>query len=402
MQARTSWPAVTAALAAGVVAASYVGKLPPALPALKAEFVLSLVAAGWVVSLFNALAAVTGVFFGLLSDRAGALRACFVGLMLLGVGGVTGALAEGEITLLASRFVEGVGFISVSVAAAALIFAAAAASDRRIALGIWSAYLPLGFAATIVAAPPLMAIIGWRGLWLGLVALTAASIAALAAQRARYPTPAASSRTFASIVEALRQPGPWWIAGAMGFYTAQWTSVMVWLPTFLVQERSASLFMASVATALAVIANVPGIIAGTWLLGRQVERGPLIAIAAVLMGACGVASLLSPLPDSLRYACCLGFSFIGGAIPAAVLTSPQQYARSAGQVGGLQGLIMQGSNIGQLIAPPAVAAVVSATGHWDAAGYVIGAAAACAAACGVAVSRIERSAGFRRLRPAHK
>jgi MFS family permease len=399
MQARTTWPAVSAALAAGVVAASYVGKLPPALPALKAEFALSLVAAGWVVSLFNLLAAVAGIFFGLLSDRAGALRACFVGLLLLGAGGLTGALAQGEITLLTSRFVEGVGFISVSVAAAALIFTASAAADRRLTLGIWSAYLPLGFAATIVAAPPLMAIIGWRGLWLGLVAATAASIAALATQRAHYPTPAASSRTFASIVDALRQPGPWWVAGAMGFYTAQWTSVMVWLPTFLVQERSLSLFMASVATALAVIANIPGILAGTWLLGRQVERGTLIAIAAALMGACGVASLLSLIPDWLRYACCLGLSFVGGAIPAAVLTSPQQYARSAGQVGSLQGLIMQGSNIGQLIAPPAVAAVVSASGYWDAAGWVIGAAAGCAAVCGIAVRRINRSAHFRSPRP---
>ena len=291
MQARTSWPAVTAALAAGVVAASYVGKLPPALPALKAEFELSLVAAGWVVSLFNALAAVTGVFFGLLCRSrwrpTHLLRGTHAARRRRRDRSACGR--RDQLARLPLR--RGRGFISVSVAAAALIFAAAAASDRRIALGIWSAYLPLGFAATIVAAPPLMAIIGWRGLWLGLVALTAASIAALAAQRARYPIPAASSRTFASIVEALRQPGPWWVAGAMGFYTAQWTSVMVWLPTFLVQERSASLFMASVATALAVIANIPGIIAGTWLLGRQVERGPLIAIAASLMGACGVASL---------------------------------------------------------------------------------------------------------------
>jgi cyanate permease len=401
MQARTNWLAVTAALTAGVVAATYVGKLPPALPALKTEFELSLVAVGWVVSLFNLLAAATGVFFGLLADRAGALRTCFAGLALLVAGGVTGALAEGPIALLASRFVEGVGFISVSVAAAALIFAAAAASDRRIALGIWSAYLPIGFAATIVAAPPLMTFIGWRGLWLMLVAMTVASIVALAIQPGRYPS-VSSSRTFAGIIDALRQPGPWWVAGAMGFYTAQWTSVMVWLPTFLVQEHSASLFIASIATALAVIANIPGILVGTWLLGRQVERGSLIANAAFVMGACGVASLLSPLPDWLRYACCLGFSFTGGAIPAAVLTSPQQYARSAGQVGSLQGLIMQGSNIGQLIAPPAVAAVVSATGHWDTAGWVIGAAAACAAACGLAVSRIDRAAGLTRPRSAHR
>jgi MFS family permease len=392
MSARTHWPAVAAATATGVVAAVYVGKLPPALPALSAEFGLSLVAAGWIVAMFNAIATAGAIFFGVLADRAGAFRACMAGLTLLVLGGAVGAAAAGPAWLLASRFVEGIGFVTVSVSAASLVFAAAAAEDRKLALGAWSAYMPFGFALTLLAAPSLLAAGGWRGLWLAAIVVTGACAVWLAAERGRYARPPAGARSLATIGAALRQPGPWWVAAAMGFYTAQWSSMMVWLPTFLVQERAASVLGASLATAGAVLVNVPGTLTGTWLLQRHVPRGQVIVLGAVAMGLAGVASLAAPLPDAARYLACLAFSYCGGVIPPAVLSSPQAYARSGGQVASLQGLIMQGSNLGQFVGPVAIAALVSATGNWAQAAWVFGAAAACAVGCGGMVARIERRA----------
>ena len=390
MTVRTLWPAVAAAIATGVAAAAYVGKLPPAIPALTSEFGLSLVAAGWIVSMFNVIATGTAIFFGLAADRAGAFRACVVGLVLLAIGGTAGALAPGPVSLMASRVVEGIGFITVSVSAAALVFTAAAADDRKLALGVWSAYMPFGFALTVLAAPPLLAAVGWRGLWLAIVAVTALCGVWLVAERRHYALPPAGARSIATIAAALRQPGPWWVAAAMGCYTAQWSSVMVWLPTFLVQERSYSVLGASLATALAVLVNVPGNLTGTWLLQRRTERGWIITAGAVMMGVCGVVSLAPPLPDALRYLACLLLSYAGGIIPPAVLSSTQAYARSGAQVASLQGLIMQGSNLGQFVGPVAIAALVSATGDWANAAWVLGAAAACGAACGRIVSRIEQ------------
>jgi cyanate permease len=392
MTAATRWPAVAAAIATGVVAASYIGKLPPALPGLTTEFGLSLVVAGWVVSMFNAIATPTAMFFGIAADRAGAFRACIAGLAILAIGGAGGALATGTAGLMASRIVEGVGFITVSVSAAALVFSAAAPEDRKLALGVWSAYMPFGFAVTVLAAPPLIAAAGWRGLWLAVVAATVACAAWLAAQRRHYALPPAGARSVAAIVATLRQPGPWWVAAAMGCYTAQWSAVMVWLPTFLVQERGASVLNASLATALAVLVNVPGNLTGTWLLQRRVGRGRIIVTGAVTMGVCGVVSLAAPLPDALRYLAVLLLSCGGGIIPPAVLSSSQAYARSGAQVASLQGLIMQGSNLGQFVGPVAIAALVSATGDWATAAWVLGASAAGCAACGGAVGRVERRA----------
>lgn len=390
MTATTRWPAVAAAIATGVVAAAYVGKLPPALPALTSEFGLSLVAAGWVVAMFNAIATVTAIFFGVAADRAGAFRSCIAGLSLLAIGGAAGTLATGPVWLMTSRVIEGIGFITVSVSAAALVFAAAAPDDRKLALGVWSAYMPFGFAVTVLAAPPLLATIGWRGLWLGVVVVTVLCGAWLAVQRRHYALPPGSARSLAATAATLRQPGPWWVAAAMGCYTAQWSSVMMWLPTFLVQERGASVLAASLATALAVAVNVPGNLTGTWLLQRRVPRGRIIVAGAAMMGLCGVVSLAAPIPDALRYVACLLLSYAGGITPPAVLSSTQAYARSGAQVASLQGLIMQGSNLGQFVGPLAIAALVSATGSWATGAWVLGIAAACGAACGAVVSRIER------------
>jgi MFS family permease len=397
MPSHTRWPAVSVAIVAGVVAAAFVGKLPGALPVLREQFGLSLVGAGWVVSMFNALAVATAVFFGFLADRAGALRSCLAGLAALALGGAAGALATSTGMLLASRFIEGAGFIAVTVSAPALIASAAVGHDRRLALGIWSAYMPFGFAVALLATPFVLDAAGWRVLWWAGVVAAAVTLVALWRMRSQLPLPPPrAERTLAGITQALRQPGPWWCALAMCFYTFQWTAVMVWLPTFLVQEQRLTMLAASALTVLVVGVNVPGILLGTWLLQRNVARGTLISLAALLMGACGTLLFAAGLPDALRYAACLGLSFLGGMTPPAVLTSSQHYARTHAQIASLQGLIIQLSNLGQFVGPPAFAAVVSATGRWNATVYLLIAAAAGALVAGQLVSGAERRLAFSR------
>jgi predicted MFS family arabinose efflux permease len=392
MSLHTRWPAVSVGIASGVVAATFVGKLPGALPTLSGQFDLSLVAAGWVVSMFNALAVFTAVFFGFIADRAGALRSCLAGLAALALGGAAGALATSTGMLLASRFVEGAGFIAVGVSAPALIVSAAVGRDRVLALGVWSAYLPFGFAAMLLVTPFVLEAAGWRGLWWMSVAGALVTLATLWHMRHEFPLPPPrASRTLNSIAQALRQPGPWWCALAMCLYTFQWTAVMVWLPTFLVKERELTVLAASSLTTLVVGVNVPGILFGTWLLQRNVPRGTLISVAAVLMGASGVALFAAGLPDGARFAACLILSFCGGMTPPAVLSSSQHYAHTPDQISSLQGVIVQLSNLGQFVGPPAFALVVSATGGWNATAYLLAAAAAGALVAGQLVNRVEHS-----------
>ena len=87
------WADVAIAIAAGLLAGAHVGKMPPALPAVRADLDLDLVTAGWVVSVFAATGAAFGAAAGGVADRLGHRVMLVGGLVLLAAGDFLGALA---------------------------------------------------------------------------------------------------------------------------------------------------------------------------------------------------------------------------------------------------------------------------------------------------------------------
>lgn len=63
-----STPAAAAVLAAGVIAALHVGKIPPAIPVLQQALGLTLVEAGFLLSMVQLAGMLLGVFLGLAAD----------------------------------------------------------------------------------------------------------------------------------------------------------------------------------------------------------------------------------------------------------------------------------------------------------------------------------------------
>jgi len=389
---KTNWTAVTAVIAAGVVAAAYVGKLPPAIPLLRAEFELSLVAAGWVNSIFNTLAVTTAVFFGALAGRYGAQRCCGAGLLGLMLGGLLGAAAAGETLLFVSRVLEGAGFIAVAVSAPALLIAASAPRELNLTLGLWSTYLPFGASLALLASTFLLGSLGWRGFWLVIVFLTLVCAAALWRSRGAYGAARSSTAiTLASMTRALRQAGPWWLALGFGCYTLMFYAIMVWLPTFLTQERGATVTAAALLTALVVGVNVGGNLFGTWLVHRDAPRGHVISCAFLVGAACSWGIFSSALPDAPRALLCMLLMFAGGTIPAAVLSGTQVYAHDASRISSMQGLIVQVAQLGPFFGPPLIAALVADSGNWETARWVLLAAATLGTLFGQLALRTERA-----------
>ncbi|HJO69141.1 MAG TPA: MFS transporter [Rhodospirillales bacterium] len=386
---KSCWGAVVVAVVAGMIAASHLGKLPPSLPMLRAELGLDLVFGGWVVSVFGATGAALGLAAGSLADRIGHRRLTMIGLGLLAAGSAGGGLADAGVTLLASRFVEGFGFLSIAVAAPSLIATAVKRRDRRLALGIWSAYMPASITLVLLGAPALLSTAGWRGIWWALAGVSVLwiGVVALAAPAPR----SADSRPPASLVHNVRltigQPGPWLLAVCFPLYTLQWMALMVWLPTFLVEERAMGLAAAAALSALVVAVNVPGNIVAGWLMRRGARHWILIAIGAAAMGASALGIFSPALSDGLRYGLCLAFSGLGGFLPAAVLSGAPVFSPSPDQLGMTNGLLMQGSNLGQFVGPPALAAVVTASGSWNSVAWLM---------CGAATAAVVL-AGFVRV-----
>ena len=375
--------------AGGVASGAFMGKVPPALPELRASLGLTLVESGFIATTINLLGALVGMLMGLLCDRYGHKRLGLAGLAVMAGGGLLGAAALDYPLLLVSRVLEGAGFILFAVTGAALINASAASPrDRNRAMGLWTAYMPGGAALAMLAAPLAMAQLGWRGYWV-VLSLFALACAALVWRSVPATRPSGVG-TLRLALESLAQRGSWVLAALFMFYVAQWTSVMIWLPTFVVDERGGSAATAAFLGALMVLANVPGNLAGGWLLSRGVRRGTLVVAASALSAACSVGMLGGWLPDGARFALVLVFSCGAGVIPASVLSGVAVHARSPGHIGTTNGMVMQAAQIGQLIGPILLAWFASRYGGWSATLWGMLAFAACAALCGLALLRFER------------
>ena len=383
----TNWRAVWAVFAGGLVAGAYMTKVAPALPAMRAELGLTLVEAGFIATTFNVMGMLVGVLAGVACDRFGHKQLALGGLAVMAVGGALGAAAASFDVVLLARFLEGIGFILFVVPAPTLMTAAAATPrDRAKALGIWSAYMPTGGSIALVAAPWLIAAWGWRGLWVALA--VAAGAAALLFARLVPRSSAAQLGSLRLILESLTR-GNLAMAALFACYVAQWTSIMIWLPTFLVDEHGASTAAAALATALMVAVNAPGNLAGGWLLARGLPRGTLVIAASIAAAVCEIGMLASSLSGALRYSLVLAFSLCSGVIPASIFAGLPVHAKSRSHIATGNGIVLQGSNLGQFFGPIALAWIASRFGGWQATLWAMLAFAAAGALCGFAISQIE-------------
>ncbi|WP_281978360.1 CynX/NimT family MFS transporter [Pseudorhizobium flavum] len=372
----TRWSHVTIAVLGGVAAAVHVGKVPPALPLLRDELQLDLVAAGWLMGLVALMGGLLGLVMGRLADRVTHRRAMILSLVLLTCGSMAGLFAHSAAVLFASRIVEGFGLILAVVAAPALITSATEARDRGLAFAIWAAWLPVGVGGMMLVSPVLLPVYGWRGAWIAAALFTLIPLAALLLCRpvssVTGATPPSSLLDGARLTVAL--PTTWLLGGMFLLYAASFMSVFGFLPTMLIEESGLALGTASAMTAIAVLANVPGNIAGGYLLRHGARRWALIVIAFFLLSLSAFAVFASELPLTIRYTAALIYAATGGLLPASIMSALPAYAARQDLVSTISGFVMQGTNLGQFLGPLLLAAVVSAKG-WAAAPYYVAATA---------------------------
>jgi hypothetical protein len=96
----------------------------------------------------------------------------------------------------------------------------------------------------------------------------------------------------------------------------------------------------------------------------------LLSGAYLIMGLAGVGIFLEVLGTTPTFLLCLLFSGVGGIIPATLISSAPLLAPSVALAPVVIGLVMQGSNLGQVIGPVAVGGVTGIY-WWTAAAAII-------------------------------
>jgi MFS family permease len=377
-------------IAAGVVAALHVGKLPPALPALQQVLGVSLVQAGFLLALFQLAGMTLGLPAGLLIQRHGPRRSMLAGLLVLSLASALGGTAQGAAGLLASRVFEGLGFLCVVLPAPGLLRALVPVGRLSRTLGAWGAYMPLGAALAMLLGPWVMAQAdlawGWRIWWWLLSALSVLvavllyrSVPAdqsLGVEPSRTPSPATSffSGGLGLLQLTLRSRGVWLVALCFSMYSGQWLAVVGFLPSIYAQAGLAPGATAWL-TALAAAVNIIGNLAAGRLLHRRV---PPLALLVAGFAAMGGGALLAFGVDAspwFRYLAVLAFSMLGGLIPGTLFSLAVRLAPSTATVPTTVGWMQQWSAFGQFCGPPLVAWVAGRAGHWQLTWTVTGACA---------------------------
>jgi CP family cyanate transporter-like MFS transporter len=387
-------PASALIVLCGVVAAMHVGKLPPAVPALRDAFGLSLVQSGFLLSIVLLAGLSLALLLGSLAHAAGLRRCMLVGLLVLMVGSGAGAWAGDAVQLMGWRALEGLGFLLVSLSAPSLIRRHVSVQRLPLAMGWWGAYVPLGSALALLIGPWVMQASSWQVWWTGLALLALASALLLAwsipADAPRHPStralagkpdtpePASGHEPPAAWSELLHQTltsrGPWLVALTFCAYSCQWLAIIGFLPSIYAQS-GLDMRSAGALTAVVSLVNMVGNVASGILLRRGVApRRLLLTGFACMASGAWLAFNFPELPPPARYAAIVLFSGVGGMIPGTLFNLAVQVALSPQAVAPTVGWLMQWSCIGQFAGPPLVAWVAQTQGNWNQTWWVTGTA----------------------------
>lgn len=390
-QGETRWAGVLAIVGAGVVASLQVGKVIIAAPLLRQDMGLDLASIGTLTAVFSLLGVVGGIAAGGVIARFGARRMLLLGLLATALGTAMGALAPSYGLLLASRVVEGLGFLMITVAGPAALQRMVSTSGRDFAFALWSCYMPTGMAIAMLAS---QAFDHWQAYWWCAGAAVVVALASVAALVPAGESTASASLSWRGMrqdtVDTLGASGPVLLALSFTLYSLMFFALFTFLPVLLMEQLGLTLAQAGLYSAIASAANIIGNLGAGVLLARGWRRSTLIACASATMGVVALLIFQSVLPAMPTFLLCVLFSAVGGLIPATLLGSAPLVAPRPALTAASVGLVMQGSNLGQVIGPVTVGGVIDRYG-WGAASYVVLAAA---------VGGLVIAAGLRKVRAA--
>jgi len=350
--------------------------VPPIVPLFRAHFHLSAAGTGWLMSIF--------AFTSIVSAWTGSRLIRRFGAKMVGIGGLGANVLAVLITqigytfdhialVLVGRGVGGIGFGWISVAAPVLISSSVRPQHHRIAMGIWSTWVPIGSVAMFAVAPYLTADGGWVSITVLLVAVTVIGLMFLAGThfQSREVSSAPPGPAF-----PLRRRFRWlmaWIAGTFALFTVQFFGFNTWVTTFLIRDGAMSLPVAGLWAAVGGLVTATfNVVGGIWL-SWALRRGFFLYVGAALV----LSALWLLLPHTRTVASVMGVVGVGlvaGGIPTLMFAAPGLAAEHPGELAWGMAWVIVGENTGIIIGPPLFGALWARGGFSLAFGVLAGVA----------------------------
>ena len=358
---------------AGYLAAIHIGKLSVVLPILQKELYLTLTQAGLSISIVQGAGMLFALAIGAFSEKLGLKRCLIGGLTILGTSSIAGVWIDNIAMLYFFRFTEGIGFLTISLCAPAILKRISQPETISFKMGLWSSYMGLGVSIAVFTIPFILEFLRWQHIWgiLGLLCFVSALLIQLFLNldttSSTVQTSVSSTQSSLSqiIGTTLTHPPIICLALVFACYASQWTSVTSFLPSLYV-ENGLSLKMTGLLVSLVVVANLGGTFGAGMLLQKGWTTQMLLTIGFVGMFVTSILTFTtnSWLPFEIQFLNAVLFSMIGGVIPTTIFSMTLHYAPFASAAAASMGLVIQCSALVQFFVPPLSAAFVSATHTW--------------------------------------
>ncbi|MBN2059589.1 MAG: MFS transporter [Deltaproteobacteria bacterium] len=362
---------------AGVTAALHIGKVPPALPALESSLGVTLIQAGFLLSLVQMAGMSFGLLIGSSAESLGLRRSMVTGLIILCITSVLSSLAKTPSPLLWLRGFEGIGFLLVAMPAPALIRRLVNTSLLHRRLGLWGCYMGMGTGLALFFGPWIISATSWQGWWLGLAAITSVvcicvTVTVPADETSHLscdqnPSPGQEKLDWITRLKlTLSTPGPWLIAAIFAAYSSQWIAVIGFLPSTYIEAGLEGSLVGALTAAVAFI-NILGNFSAGQLLHRGFRAQNLLYTGFIVMSLGTYLTFSTVVNDwfLVRYLAVLSFSAVGGMIPAALFSLSVHLAPNEQTISTTVGWMQQWSSLGQFFGAPIVAFLADAVGGWQ-------------------------------------
>lgn len=359
-------------VASGVVAAMHVWKLPGAMEFIRDDLNMSLVSAGTLLGIVQVGAMCLGLLGSLFSERVGLRRTLLIGLGLVGIGSLAGALAQSTWQLMSTRAFEGIGFLLITLVAPPLIRRYAPSDAINRAMGWWTAFQGMAVFLAVLASTLLLqndTVIDWHWWWalMGVISLVMIPLV-----RWAVPMDQAQSVNLSQAVRriwtTMGSLMPWVLSVLFACYTLQWGAIIGFMPDIF-SGSGASVVLVGVATA--IVGGLNGV--GNVIAGSMLNRGisaRLLVITGMIAMIVTTVLIFAPdwnqVPGGVWYqfaVACL-FSGVAATVPASVTRLGVDAAPEGGSASAVMGLMIHIYNAANFLGPVILSSIAAAMGTW--------------------------------------
>lgn len=334
-------------------------------PTVMADLGITESAAGWIVSIMYLVAVIASIPAGVVLDKSDVTRAVTAaGLALLVAGGAGWIVADaGNFeALIATRVLGGLSYVTIWIAGANLAGRIAPPHSRATAVGVFTGSAPAGFALGQFGAPVVTAVAGWPAIFPAFGGLAVFGLALYWVSAGRPgddgDAPQQETPSRDEFVHLFRNRAVWTVCGMGLSAFALYLFLNSWLPTFLVEQLSATEAtagrLAALFPAVGVLARTGGGVVSDRVFGGR--RRPVAVISFAVAGPVvvgllfvetigPVVALLVTAGTAIQLAIGLLYSYVREVVDESVVATAVSLLTSVGLFGAFAAPIVAGKLI---------------------------------------------------------